>query len=52
MSIIGILSALLLVFLNAFFVAAEFAVIKVRPTRIEEQARSGSSAARVPSRCT
>ncbi|HLK57273.1 MAG TPA: hemolysin family protein [Chthonomonadaceae bacterium] len=47
MSLLGILLALLLVFLNAFFVAAEFAVIKVRATRIEERVREGSRAARV-----
>jgi CBS domain containing-hemolysin-like protein len=33
--------ALLLVVGNAFFVAAEFAIVKVRATRIEEMARSG-----------
>ena len=43
MSVIAILCAILLVCLNAFFVAAEFAVIKVRATQIEAQARSGST---------
>jgi magnesium and cobalt exporter, CNNM family len=37
----AIVVALLLVLGNAFFVAAEFAIVKVRATRIEEMARSG-----------
>ena len=36
-----LLLAALLVFLNAFFVAAEFAIIKVRSTRVEELVREG-----------
>src|SRR5687768_902519 len=36
---IYLLIALLLVFLNGFFVLAEFALVKVRATRIEELAR-------------
>jgi CBS domain containing-hemolysin-like protein len=47
MNSINILLAALLVLLNALFVAAEFAMIKVRPTRIEELARQGSRAAHV-----
>jgi CBS domain containing-hemolysin-like protein len=50
MSITGILIALLLVGLNGFFVGAEFAIIKVRATRIEEMAREGSHPARVVQR--
>jgi CBS domain containing-hemolysin-like protein len=38
--------ALLLVVLNAFFVLAEFAIVKVRTTRIEELVRGGSITAR------
>ncbi|MFA9441502.1 hemolysin family protein [Uliginosibacterium sp. sgz301328] len=34
-----ILAALFLVLLNGFFVAAEFAIVKVRPTRIKSMAR-------------
>lgn len=37
--------ALLLVALNAFFVLAEFAIVKVRATRVEELVRRGSLAA-------
>ena len=50
MSVGRLLLALLLVALNAFFVAAEFAVIKVRGSRVEELARAGSRAARVVQR--
>lgn len=35
--------AFLLVFLNAFFVISEFAIVKVRRTRLEELAKSSSS---------
>ncbi len=33
--------AIFLVFFNAFFVTAEFAIVKVRATRIEERSRAG-----------
>jgi CBS domain containing-hemolysin-like protein len=36
-----------IVFLNAFFVAAEFALVKVRTTQIESLAREGSKRARI-----
>lgn len=36
-----LLLAALLVFLNAFFVAAEFAIVKVRSTRVRELVREG-----------
>jgi CBS domain containing-hemolysin-like protein len=39
--------ALFLVVLNGFFVAAEFAIVKVRSTRIEELAESGRAQAKV-----
>ncbi|HLE72291.1 MAG TPA: CNNM domain-containing protein, partial [Vicinamibacteria bacterium] len=34
-------AALLLVLLNGFFVAAEFAIVKVRSTKIKELAEEG-----------
>ena len=36
-----------LVFLNGFFVAAEFAIVKVRASQIEIQAKTGSSVAKM-----
>ena len=39
-------ATLFFVFLNAFFVAAEFALVKVREARIDELAREGRPAAR------
>ncbi|HZK48739.1 MAG TPA: hemolysin family protein [Thermoleophilia bacterium] len=45
--ILGILLLLLLVLLNAFFVAAEFAIVKVRGTRVTELAAEGGRRARV-----
>lgn len=41
---------LVLVFLNGFFVAAEFAMVKVRATQIEPLARSGLRRARIAQR--
>ncbi|MBM2846728.1 MAG: hypothetical protein HW407_2040, partial [Bacteroidetes bacterium] len=40
-------SVFLLVFLNGFFVAAEFAIVKVRATQIEPLARTGHRRARI-----
>jgi CBS domain containing-hemolysin-like protein len=45
-----LLFAVLLVLLNGFFVAAEFAMVKVRSTRIEELVQQGSLKARVAQR--
>src|SRR5438552_14279719 len=42
---IPILVTLLLVFLNGFFVAAEFSIVKVRLSQIEMKAQSGSRTA-------
>lgn len=42
-----ILAALFLVFLNGFFVAAEFSLVKVRKTRLAELAENGSKRAAV-----
>src|ERR1051325_5986540 len=50
MTIAGILIALLLVVLNAFFVGVEFALIKVRKTRIQELIDAHSLPARVVQR--
>ncbi|MDR0354452.1 MAG: CNNM domain-containing protein, partial [Deltaproteobacteria bacterium] len=41
-----LLSAMLLVLLNALFVAAEFAFVKVRPTRLKILAESGHTRAK------
>lgn len=43
---LALFAALLCVFANAFFVAAEFALAKVRPTALEALARRGDAAAR------
>ncbi|MBI3943004.1 MAG: HlyC/CorC family transporter [Chloroflexi bacterium] len=45
--LIRVLVVLFLVFVNAFFVAMEFALVRVRPTRIAELAESGNTAARI-----
>ena len=42
-----ILLAIVLVLLNGFFVATEFAIVKVRATRLRELAEAGSGSARV-----
>lgn len=45
--ILGVFLLLLLVLLNAFFVAAEFAIVKVRGTRVAELAAEGGLRARM-----
>lgn len=42
-----LLLILLLVFLNAFFVAAEFAIVKVRSSQVDLKVNQGSSRARI-----
>src|SRR5471030_3194278 len=42
-----ILLTLLLVFLNGFFVAAEFAMVRVRGSQIELKAKAGSRVAKL-----
>src|SRR5690606_6626544 len=42
----------LLVFANGFFVAAEFAIVKVRASQIELQAKSGSNVAKIAKNIT
>lgn len=44
---LAITIAFILVLLNSFFVAAEFALVKIRPTRIEQLAATGSITARM-----
>lgn len=46
LTLVFIFLAILLVFLNAFFVAAEFAIVKVRRTRLEELAGQGVKSAK------
>jgi len=41
-----------LVFLNGFFVAAEFAIVKVRSSQLEVQAKTGSNVAKVAKHIT
>jgi CBS domain containing-hemolysin-like protein len=43
---VGLLVAAILVFANAFFVASEFAIVKIRPTRLEQLAGKGNVRAR------
>jgi len=45
-----LLLALLFIIANGFFVAAEFSIIKVRPTQLAEMAAEGSSRARMARR--
>ena len=44
---IFLLAAALLIFLNAFFVLAEFAAVKIRPSRVEELIAQGNARARI-----
>ena len=46
-SVIYLAATALLVLLNAFFVAAEFAIVKMRPTRLEQLVRGGDSRAKL-----
>ncbi|HEY3268653.1 MAG TPA: hemolysin family protein [Armatimonadota bacterium] len=43
----SLLAALVLIGLSAFFVTAEYALVKARPTRLDELAASGSFGARI-----
>ncbi|MCC6555416.1 MAG: HlyC/CorC family transporter [Polyangiaceae bacterium] len=47
MTIIYLLGTAVLVLLNAFFVASEFAIVKMRPTRLEQLVREGDARARL-----
>ncbi len=50
-SIVMIVGALLLVVLNGFFVAAEFAFVKVRPTRLAQLSAQGNKSADRAQQC-
>lgn len=50
MTVLEFIFVLLLVFANGFFVAAEFALVKVRLSQIEQLARQGSFTAKVTRR--
>jgi len=47
-----LLLALLFIIANGFFVAAEFAIVRVRPTQLAEMAADGSSRAKMARRIT
>ena len=51
-SILKIIFALLLVMMNGFFVISEFAIVKIRRTRLEEMARHGSAKAKIALKVT
>jgi len=48
--VLGLIITLLLVLANAFFVAAEFAIVKVRASQIELRAQAGSKSAKMVQR--
>jgi CBS domain containing-hemolysin-like protein len=48
--LLGIIAVLLLVLANGFFVAAEFSLVSVRRTRIEQLAQEGNATAKVTKR--
>src|ERR671922_1388427 len=47
MTVLLLLAVLVLVLLNGFFVAAEFSLVRIRRSRIEEQAEEGRRGARL-----
>lgn len=47
MTAVLLVAVVVLVFVNGFFVAAEFALVRSRPSRLEELARGGSKSARL-----
>ena len=46
MTVLALVAVLVLVLLNGFFVAAEFALVRVRRSKVEEQAEEGGEKAR------
>lgn len=51
-SVLMVFFALVLVFLNGFFVLSEFAIVKVRRSKLEELAKNGSSSAKLALKIT
>lgn len=51
-NVLYLLATAVLILLNAFFVASEFAIVKIRPTRLEELVRQGDARARLALRIT
>lgn len=51
-SVLMVFFALVLVFLNGFFVLSEFAIVKVRRSKLEELAKNGSSNAKLALKIT
>src|SRR3954463_7188065 len=49
-TILGIVSVLLIILWNAFFVAAEYAFVSIRPTRLAELSGQGNRRARMVQR--
>ena len=45
-AMLALVVTLLIVLANAFFVAAEFAFVKIRPTRLQQLANQGKRRAR------
>ncbi len=50
MEVTGLLILLVLIFLNAFFVAAEYALVSSRPTRIQQMVEEGNARAKLVQR--
>ena len=50
--LLRVLLILLLVAANAFFAAAEFSLVSIRDTRIQQLIESGRIGARIVQRCT
>src|ERR671919_82520 len=48
--VLGLLAVIILVLANAFFVAAEFALVGARRTRLDEMAKAGDGKARLARR--
>jgi CBS domain containing-hemolysin-like protein len=51
-TLLYLVATAILILLNAFFVASEFALVKIRPTRLEELIRQGDGSARLALRIT